>query len=457
MNSIAAKDILEATNGTLRSGELSVEVSRVSTDTRKDASSSVFFPLVGENFDAHDYLDKAIENGAEILVCERLPEGLEVGNTVVIQVEDSLIALQRFAAWYRKQLSLQVVGITGSNGKTSTKDFTRGVLAAAFEVDATVGNLNNHIGLPLTVLSADSKTEAGVWEMGMNHPGEIAPLCQIAAPRIGVITNIGTAHIEHMGSRDAIAEEKGVLARALPEDGVLVVPASCDYIEYFRERTKAKLLVVGNGRGIVRAESLKVTPEGSEFNLIIEGQDPVAVKLAVVGKHMVTNALLAAGVGHVLGMEAPQIAAALSEAELTSGRLESFVSAGVRVIDDTYNANPESVRAAIDTLAEMQLSENGQRYVVLGKMAELGEHASKAYLELGTHGAELGLHVVSVGDEAKEIYQGATQRGKQATHFSSVEDASAWLKLTCKAGDAVLFKGSRAAAMERVMQQAFSN
>jgi len=172
---------------------------------------------------------------------------------------------------------------------------------------------------------------------------------------------------------------------------------------------------------------------------------------------MVTNALLAAGVGYLLGMNCSEISAALSNAELTSGRLRSFTSEGVRVIDDTYNANPESVRAAIDTLSDIKLSEDGKRFVVLGKMAELGEHASKAYSDLGKHGATLGLQVISVGDEAKEINQAANEAGGVANHFSSGEEAAEWLKENCSSGDAVLFKGSRAAAMEKVMQQAFKN
>jgi len=277
MNSIIAKQILDATNGNHHSGPIDASVTWVSTDTRKSAEGAVFFALKGENFDANDYLHKAVEQGAGVVVCEKAPESNDLGEACFIIVEDALLALQCFAAWYREQLKLHVVGITGSNGKTSTKDFTKAVLSARFETNATLGNLNNHIGLPLTVLSAGENTSAAVWEMGMNHPGEIEPLCEIAKPKIGVITNIGTAHIEYMGSRDAIAEEKGALSRSLPEGGTLVLPASCDYIEYFKKRTKAKLLIVGNGRGKVRAEELVISENGSEFNLVIEGQESAKV------------------------------------------------------------------------------------------------------------------------------------------------------------------------------------
>lgn len=455
MKTLSVREISQAVQGKLLRGNAEATACVVSTDTRKEAQGSVFFALVGENFDAHAYLDKASEKGASVIVAQHVPNGMQTGESAVVIVEDTLLALQQFAAWYRKLLDVTVVGITGSNGKTSTKDFTKAVLGAQFSVNATKGNLNNHIGLPLTVLETEEEHQVGVWEMGMNHPGEIAPLCQIAQPQIGIITNIGTAHIEYMGSRDAIAEEKGALARSLTRQGTLIIPASCDYGEYFKKHTQARIMVVGNGRGVVRAEGLQMNAFGSEFNLIIEGDNAAKVSLPVVGKHMVTNAMLAAGAGRVMGMSGAKIAEALNNAELTSGRLRSFMSGGVRVIDDTYNANPESVRAAIDTLSDLQLETSGTRYVVLGKMAELGEHAQQAYLDLGSHAADLGLQVISVGAEAEEIYAGAHNNGGNAKHFNEIEDAAEWLKGACGDGDAVLFKGSRAAAMERVMNQAF--
>jgi len=455
MNQVSIEQLVAACHGTLVNGELSGVVTSVSTDTRKDATGAVFFALAGENFDAHNYLDKAIGQGASALVVSRVPEGVDFGSVVVIQVNDTLLGLQRFAAWYRQLLDLTVVAITGSNGKTSTKDFTRAVLGYKFRVTATIGNLNNHIGVPLTIVEANEMHEASVWEMGMNHPGEIAPLCEMTQPDIGIITNIGTAHIEYMGSREAIAEEKGTLARYLKEDGVLIVPADCDYGSYFQQRSKARTIFVGNGRGAVRAEDLKMSEDGSQFSLIIEGQPIVDVFLPVVGKHMVTNALLAAAAGHVMGMTSHEIASGLNQVELTSGRLRMSDVDGVRVIDDTYNANPESVKAAIDTLSEMELGE-GRKFVVLGEMGELGEHTDNAYTEAGAYAAERQLLVVSVGEETERIHDGATSAGGESKHFATIDAAADWLQQTCVRGDAVLFKGSRAAAMERVMNKAFN-
>ncbi len=455
MKATPIQNLVNSVHGRLHSGETTGVVTSVSTDTRTIGEGSVFFALKGENFDAHHFLDKAAEAGASVLVVDHMPASVQLGHAAVVVVKDTLKALQAFAAWYIRDLDIEVVGITGSNGKTSTKDFTKAVLSERFKVHATLGNLNNHIGVPLTILATEEDDEVCVCEMGMNHSGEIAPLSQIAKPRIGIITNVGTAHIEYLGSRQAIANEKGALARALPKDGVLIVSAACDYADYYRDHTQARIMIVGNGRGAVRAEELRMDHTGSEFLLVIDGQESQKVKLPVVGRHMVANALLAAGVGHTLGMTITEIAAGLNRVSLTSGRLRSFKCAGVIVFDDTYNANPESMKAAIETLSEVRVSREAQRYVVLGKMAELGKHAELANQEIGELAAERGLGVLTLGDEAKSISIAAAESGAEAVHFETVEAAAEWLQSTCVSGDAVLFKGSRAAAMERVIHKAF--
>jgi UDP-N-acetylmuramoyl-tripeptide--D-alanyl-D-alanine ligase len=368
----------------------------------------------------------------------------------VIRVPDTLAALQRLAAWYRRKWDIPVLGITGSNGKTSTKDFSAAVMDRAFEVCANRGNLNNHIGLPLSILTLEERHQVGIFEMGMNHPGEIAPLCEIAKPKLGIITNIGSAHIEFMGSREGIAEEKGALARSLPEDGALFVPAGCDFLDYFKRRTKARVIAVGNGRGLVRAEELRQEESFACFQLVIE-DSRVEVRLPVAGKHMVNNALLAAGAGWFLGISPEEIAAGLSNAVLTSGRLRRFKSAGITVIDDTYNSNPESVLAALDTLAETPVGEGGQRYAMLGRMGELGPLAPQAHLQAGQRAAERGFIVVAVGDGSLGISEGAGG----AEYIPDKEQAAAWIAERAKPGDVVLFKGSRSVALERVMNQAF--
>jgi len=430
-------------------------VTGVSTDTRTIVPGNVFFALRGERFDGHKFIDQAVQAGAAAVVVDSLDDPSAAGGSAVLEVKDTLLGLQRLALWHRGRLNADVIAITGSNGKTTTKDFTTGVLRRKFPVSATLGNLNNHIGLPLSVLSATAGHRAAVWELGMNHPGEIAPLCEICRPNIGIITNIGTAHIEFLGTREGIAEEKSALARALPDDGTLVVPAGCDFVEYFRRRTHAKVLPVGNGRGQVRAEELVFSGEGTRFMLVIEDQDPAEVMLPVAGRHMVANALLAAGAASVLGLTAAEIAAGLSEADLSGGRLTRIIRGGVEIIDDSYNANPESMAAALETLAEMPVLNGGRRIAVLGHMAELGGIAEEAHEKVGRLAAERGLSVAAIGEQARPILDGARAAGGNAEHFLGHGEAAEWLAGIAAAGDVVLFKGSRMAAVETVLQQAF--
>jgi UDP-N-acetylmuramoyl-tripeptide--D-alanyl-D-alanine ligase len=451
MNPLTAQQIADILGAHVAVGDPGVLVTGgVSTDSRRLAPGCLFIALQGENYNADSFASAALTGGAAVAIVHSWIGEAPAGKAV-IPVLDTLLALQRLALWWRKQLDIPVVAITGSNGKTSTKDFTAAVLARKFNVSATRGNLNNHIGVPLTVLSATQDHTAAVWEMGMNHAGEIAPLCEIARPKFGIITNIGTAHIEFLGSRDAIAEEKSTVARALPECGCLFLPASCEYFDYIRQRTKAHVVAVGNGRGAVRAENLRCDMDGSTFSLVIEGHGSADVSLHVPGKHMVTNALLAAAVGWKLGMAVEEIAAGLSSASLTGGRLKRFDWNGVTVIDDTYNANPESMAAAIDTLADMPLANGGSKFIVLGRMGELGPHAPEAHHRTGALAASRGLRVVAVGEGAEGIAAGAND----APFFPDLVEAGRWLSTQVQSGDAVLFKGSRTATVETTMHTAF--
>jgi UDP-N-acetylmuramoyl-tripeptide--D-alanyl-D-alanine ligase len=451
MKPLSAQQIAEILGVPVAAGSGSVVAAGgVSTDTRRLPRGAVFVALRGENFNGDRFASQALAAGAAIAIVQNW-EGELPADTAVIVVSDTLLALQRLAHWWRKQLDIPVVGITGSNGKTSTKDFTAAVLSKRFKVSATRGNLNNHIGVPLTVLATTEQHSAAVWEMGMNHAGEIAPLCEITRPKYGIITNIGTAHIEFLGSREAIADEKGTLARALPTDGILFIPATCDFREYLRQRTRAQLVSVGNGRGLVRAENLRFEADGTSFTLVIEGAPPAEVVLPVPGRHMVTNSLLAAAVGWKLGILPNEIAEALSNAVLTGSRLARYDWRGVTILDDTYNANPESMAAAIETLADTPVGEGARRMVVLGRMGELGSHSPAAHLRTGALAVERNLSVVAVGDGAEGIAEGANG----APFFPDLDEAARWLAREVKPGDVVLFKGSRTAAVERVMHAAF--
>ena len=456
MKTLTAQELAEILGAEVNGDPQALATAGVSTDTRSLEAGCAFFALRGENFDGDQFATDALQQGAGVVVVHEWQGGEIPTGKAVIEVKKTLRALQKLACWWRRQLeerypSMPVVGITGSNGKTSTKDFTAAVLGRKFKVSATRGNLNNHIGVPLSVLSTNEEHTAAVWEMGMNHAGEIAPLCEIAKPRYGIITNIGTAHIENLGTRDMIAEEKGSLARALPKDGILFLPAICEYNRYFRERTPAAIVSVGNGRGLVRAEEPVFESDRTIFKLIIDGVGSSEVVLPVAGRHMVTNALLAAGVGWKLGIGIEEIAAGLSESVLSGGRLRRYLSGGVQVVDDSYNANPESMLAAIETLEDLPLEGGGRKFIVLGQMAELGRHAEEAHLKIGQAAAEHGLNVLAVGEGAAGIAEGAGS----APHIQDFDEATSWLQSEVSEGDVVLFKGSRAAAVETLMNSAF--
>ena len=442
MKSYPLQKLAYAMSGSLlQGGEDCVISAGVSTDTRCLPAGAMFFALKGENFDAHHFLAEAVEAGAGALVLQDdsdLPEGIPV-----ILVNDTLKALQALAKWYRGELGIPVVAITGSNGKTSTKDYTHSVLSQKFRVNSTLGNLNNHIGLPLTVLATAADDEVGVFEMGMNHSGELAPLCEIGRPDVSIITNVGTAHIEHLGSRKAIAIEKGTVARVLSEKGTLLLPSDCDEAYDFRASTPARVITVGDGE--IRAENTVSGESGSAFDLTIDGLGTKRTSISIVGRHMISNALLAAGAGYVLGLSLDEISAGLTNAKLTSGRLRRYLSHGLTVIDDTYNANPESVIAALETLASLPGS--GRRIAALGMMAELGEHAVEAYPRIGRIARDLGVTLITVGDDADKY--------GDDHHFRNHEKAATWLSNETSPGDIVLFKGSRMAAMDQVMKLTF--
>lgn len=452
MTPITAQQLAQIIGAMIVAGDpLALARAGVSTDTRRLDEGCVFFALRGDNFDANAFAPQALEQGAAIVVVSSW-QGGEPAVGAVLLVDNTLTALQNLAAWWRDQLQLHVVALTGSNGKTSTKDFTASVLAQQYVVNATRGNLNNHIGLPLTVLATTPEHTAAVFEMGMNHAGEIAPLATIARPQIAIITNIGSAHIEFLGSREAIAREKAAIAGGLTERDVLIVPHDCDFLELITSLTRARIVSTGSEMDAVRAENVHEKNGSACFSLVIDGQGSAEVELPVAGRHMVANALLAAAAGHLLEVPLQNIATGLSQAVLTSGRLRRFVSRGITVFDDTYNANPESVIAGLETLAQAPVAAQGSRYAVLGRLAELGEHEHDGARRIGSCIVKNGLSAVAVGEGADVISRYA---GPTARHFANRSDAADHLRQTLQEGDAVLFKGSRISAMELLMKEIF--
>ncbi|MFT5471082.1 MAG: UDP-N-acetylmuramoyl-tripeptide--D-alanyl-D-alanine ligase [Verrucomicrobiales bacterium] len=436
--------------GELLQGVPDDSVTAFSTDTRKLTGGELFIALKGENFDAHDHLKEAVEKNVGALFVQQLPTETQTFSGAIVRVRNTLTGLQELARNYLGSLNLKSLGITGSSGKTSTKDLTRAVISQAFSVVATQGNLNNHIGVPLTILSAEPEHEIGIFEMGMNHPGEIEVLAEIAQPTLAIITNIGSAHIENMKSRDAIAKEKGMLAEAVPSDGWVILSANDDFTESIRARTRAQVITAGINAGDVRATDLEMDIEGSRFKLSFEGNE-VAASLPIVGEHMVSNATLAAAAGLKLGMSLEQIAAGLASAELSGGRLQQKTVAGLNVLDDSYNANPDSMRAALKTLR--RLPTQGRRIAVLGLMAELGEHREDEHRKLGEAVAEFQIAVLlTIGEEGRFIAE-AAENQVETRVFDDHAQVSDFLRENASPADLILLKGSRSAGMERVLTQ----
>lgn len=441
---------LAGMSGGILEGDASVEVSRVTTDSRFAQSGDLFVALRGERFDGHAFLPEVVSKGVRAALvdgaCREMPAGLSV-----IRVPETLIGLQNLAAGYRKTLPARIVGITGSSGKTTTKDFTFSVLSQRMKGWCTSGNLNNHIGVPLTLLAGDREFEMGVVEMGMNHSGEIAPLAAMARPEVGIITNIGVAHIEFLGSQHAIALEKGALAAAVGASGTVVLPASDPFSPVIEEMTEALILRAGLSCGDIQAVDVQPLENGSRFALVYEGMR-AEVELAVPGLHMVQNAALAAAAGIALGVPLEAAAEGLRGMKLTKGRMESRLVRGIHFLDDTYNANPDSMCAALRTLAHWPA--NGARIAVLGRMGELGAFAEEGHRQVGKVAADGIDWIVAVGEQADWIADEARRNGApRVDYFGEIEEASAALRNGIETGDVVLVKGSRSARMERVIEE----
>ena len=448
MDATTLHALAAACGGVLLCGNGAVAVTDVCKDTRTLKPGDLYWVLSGENFDGHQFVPAAAAAGAAGAVVSREVEGLPP-DFPLIRVDDTQAALTRLARWYRDKLAARVVCLTGSNGKTSTKDFMASVASTRFAVNKTEGNLNNHIGLPLTILSAKTADEVCVWEIGMNHAGEIEPLARLARPDIGIITNIGVAHIEFLGSREAIAQEKGMLGEVLSPENVLVLPEWDEFTPSLAARTKARVVPAGASNG-VHAEKVRPSTHGLDFELV-HGGEKVAAHLPVAGDHMVRNALLAVSAGLELGLSLRECASGLAATKLSARRLACLDVRGVTVLDDSYNANPDSMEAALHALRS--LPGGGRRFAVLGRMGELGNYAEEGYRRVGRTAASTMNVLIAVGPETGPMAEEARQNGAVEVHLvGDTGDAAKLLRELARPGDAVVLKGSRAARMERVLE-----
>jgi len=428
------------------------DATSVSIDSRAVEPGTLFVAMRGDRSDGHAFLGDALARGAAGALVERDPEGA----SPAIVVDDTGRALLDLAADERAALHATVVGITGSTGKTCTKDLTAAVLAGRFTVRASPASFNNEVGVPLTILGADERTEAVVCEMGSRGIGHIAMLCAVARPRVGVVTNVGVAHLELFGSRENVARAKGELIEALPDDGVAVLNADDPAVRAYAELTSARRVTFGFGPDAdVRAVDVALDDQARASFTLVAGDDREPVELAVPGEHMVANALAAAACGVALGVTPAECASALKGAKVSAWRMETFTTAdGVHVINDAYNANPQSMDAALRTAR--LIARESRLLAVLGHMAELGPIANEEHLRLGELVARIEVdRLITVGPEAREVQRAAVREGvalRDAAHHDAIEDALRDLREHVRPGDVVLIKASRVAGLERMAE-----
>ncbi|MDF3145884.1 MULTISPECIES: UDP-N-acetylmuramoyl-tripeptide--D-alanyl-D-alanine ligase [unclassified Streptomyces] len=421
-------------------------------DSRQVKDGSLFAAFVGERVDGHDYADQAVRAGAVAVLAQR-PVGVPV-----IVVDDVQTALGALARHVVRRLGATLVALTGSAGKTSTKDLIAQVLRSKAPTVFTPGSLNNEIGLPLTALTATEETQFLVLEMGARGIGHISYLTDLTPPKIGLVLNVGTAHIGEFGGREQIAQAKGELVEALPEDGAAILNADDPLVRAMASRTKAKVILFGeSGEADVRAENVRLTDTGQPAFSLRTPSGASEVTMRLYGEHHVSNALAAAAVAHELGMSASEIATALSEAgSLSRWRMEVTERPdGVTIVNDAYNANPESMRAALRALAAM--GKGRRTWAVLGKMAELGDEALAEHDAVGRLAVRLNVgKLVAVGGrEASWLQLGAYNEGswgEESVHVSDAQAAVDLLRSELRPGDVVLVKASRSVGLESVAQ-----
>jgi len=444
--------VAEGCGGELLGGSPSATITRVCTDSRQAQPGDLFIALAGDKFDGHDYLSEAAQKGAVAVVVQRTKVQSQKLSCAVIAVENPRQALGTLAARYRRDFHLPVIAVGGSNGKTTTKELLASVLGQRFETLWSEASFNNEIGVPLTLLKLDQWHEAAVLEVGTNHPGELAPLVRMIEPQFGVITNLGREHLEFFGDLNGVAQEEGWLAELLPTHGKLFAHGDSLELEKILRRTPAKVTRVGYGAdNDWQAIDVKLDDAGTTFQVKTADADFCGeYRVNLLGRHQVVNCLLAAAVGVELGLMRKEIQRGLAECQPPQMRMQVWTVNGVRVLDDAYNANADSVLAALETLKEFPCQ--GRRVAVLGEMAELGPHSAEAHAEVGRRAAETRVdQLFAVGKMAGVMGAAARAAGlMHVTELGEAETGATAVKHFVRSGDVVLIKASRASRLERV-------
>jgi UDP-N-acetylmuramoyl-tripeptide--D-alanyl-D-alanine ligase len=424
--------------------ESAARITGWSIDSRTVAPGDLFFALRGPNHDANAYVDEVLAKGAVAAVANDPKAG------TVLRVPDTLAALQSVAAWALSQWGGEVIGVTGSAGKTSTKDVIAAMLAASLPVGKTIGNLNNHVGVPLSILRLPGEARVAVLEMGMNHAGEIRVLCAIAKPRIGVVTNVGHAHIEAFDSIEGVAAAKRELIESLPPDGVAVLNADDPLVSKFREAHGGRTVTFGiESDADIRGEQVQLSDRGVSFTV-----DGVAFESGLLGRHSVLNILSGLAVASLYGIRPAQLVHVVKELAAPSMRGQRLEHAGVVILNDCYNSNPDAARVMIDVLRETPAK---RRIAVLGEMLELGRWSEALHRDVGSYVARSGIDVlVGIRGEACHLVDAAKCAGlavDAAFFFPEAASAGEHLRRIAQPGDVILLKGSRGTHVEYALEK----
>ena len=416
----------------------------VSTDSRSVKSGDLFFALKGESFDGHRFVEQAIAKGAAGVV---VSEDIESDKTIVFKVDDTLKALGDLASFVRSQYNIKCIAITGSNGKTTTKEILAACLRLKYNTLKSEGNFNNLIGVPLSIFQLNETHEAAVFELGMSYPGEISRLAQISHPQVGIFTNIAPAHLESMGSIEAIAKAKRELIDGLPSDGTAVINVDNQILASWIKDIKQNVITYGiNDDADYRAENIEITADGSsKFNI-----KEIQYHLSFPGRHNIYNAVAAIAGASTLGIGYKELSDTIDNIKPYKQRSEIFTVGGITIINDCYNANPESMKAAIDLLAGYPSA--GRRIAVLGDMLELGTNEIDFHKQIGSHLKIKNIDALFAIGKLAEFYLNNYSNGFKALYKDKTEMAEA-LKRFLHSGDVVLIKGSRGAVLEKVTEK----
>ena len=455
-------EVARATKGCLVSGRaqaVNKPVRRVWTDSRTSRPGDLFVALTGDRFDGHQFLGDAFKKGAVAALVRVGSSGYDRSTAMdpVIEVEDTLRAFQDLAAHHRRRFVIPVVAVSGSNGKTTTKEMIGRVLSERFKTLVTSANYNNQIGVPQTLLGLTTHHRAAVIEMGISGFGEMTRLCEIAAPTHGVLTNIGPTHLATLGNIEGVARAKGELLQALPPTGTAILNADDAFFHLLARWVKGPLLSFGFGaQAQVRAVRVQVEgPASSSVSVVTPGRkDPFSLRLKIAGRHNIANALAAIAVGTALGIGVAAIRDGLGRYRSTAMRSELRRWRGVTILNDCYNANPASLRAALQWLAEAKATSRG--FAVLGDMLELGPEAAEMHREIGREIPSFADYLLTVGTLGAEIAAGALAAGMKPDHVipaTAHDELAERLRTLARKGDVVLLKGSRGARMERVLEE----